>query len=288
MEEAYAQDFLIDAPPDELEEAIKKFEQEELAALRGRPIPEFVIEKAAKWNLSTLRVAFRGGTADLHKKVAYAASEWSKHGNIKLNFEDANGAFRTWAPTDTDYKGDIRISFNQGGYWSMVGKNSARRQIAGPGVASMNFGGFADRLPADYAATVLHEFGHALGFQHEHQHPAGFCENEFRWNDDAGYQLALDQWRQAVPDSQGRRPGIYTVLANEPNRWSKSKVDHNLRQLREMSAFDTSGFDKKSIMKYYFGAWMFRSGEQSPCFSPRNVKLSDKDKEGFRRTYPFS
>jgi hypothetical protein len=168
----------------------------------------------------------------------------------------------------------------------MIGTDSIDRSISAPGEASMNFDFFDQELPDDYASTVLHEFGHALGFQHEHQHPEGFCEGEFRWEDDPGYVRTTDARGQFVADPQGRRPGIYTYLGGPPNGWDKETVDHNLRQLRPSSAFLLQTFDAKSIMKYYFGAWMFASGENSKCFSKRNDVLSAGDKKGIAAAYP--
>lgn len=57
----------------------------------------------------------------------------------------------------------------------MVGRNAVNAALpgGGPGQASMNLAGFDIALPADWQAVVRHEFGHALGFEHEHQSPAG-------------------------------------------------------------------------------------------------------------------
>jgi hypothetical protein len=170
----------------------------------------------------------------------------------------------------------------------MVGNDSTNPTVASAGEPSMNFGGFADSLPGDWAATVLHEFGHALGFQHEHQHPGGGCNLDFRWEDDAGYTPTVDGFGQFIPDSSNKRPGIYTVLGGPPNRWPQWKVDHNLRQLTNSHAYMVSPFDPKSIMKYYFGDWMFREGTHSHCFSQRNTALSERDKSGIRDAYPSS
>src|SRR5262249_865451 len=88
-------------------------------------------------------------------------------------------------------------------------------------------------------------------------------------------------------DPAGKRPGIYTVLGGPPNNWPKQKVDFNLQQLPESHAYDVSPFDKDSIMKYYFPAWMFVSGEASHCFSVgENLQLSLRDVEGIKRAYP--
>ncbi len=285
----FAQDFLIDALPDEFQSKIDKRIAQD-AATKSGSLVEAVFEKAVKWRRGqTILVAFRGADETLCGKIADAANEWSKHGNIKFNFKDpVTGKHRQWSPSDIAFKADIRIQFDEPGYWSLVGKDSIDESIIGPGQGSMNFSGYPRALPADWKATVLHEFGHALALHHEHQHPVGFCEAEFRFEDDPGYVKTTDSFGQFIADPQKRRPGIYTVLAGEPNRWSKPKVDHNLRKLPASRAFETSKFDKDSIMKYFFGAWMFKSGESSKCFSKRNEVLSDGDKAGFRKAYPKS
>src|SRR5690349_10941147 len=105
----------------------------------------------------------------------------------------------------------------------------------------MNFEGFDVQLPQDWRGVVLHEFGHALGLEHEHQHPVQPCD--FRWEDDPGYTPTTDRFGQFTPDEAGRKPGIYTLLGGPPNRWSREMVDFNLRKLPDSSAFRTSAFD---------------------------------------------
>src|SRR6476660_9027590 len=159
----------------------------------GDPL-EFVIDSALLWNPGqALRVAFRGGSDDLYRKIADVADEWSNHGNITFDFTDHDtNEFRTWSADDTEYAGDIRISFTFAGYWSLVGTDSIDRSIVPVNEPSMNFGGFPRSLPNGWQATVLHEFGHALGFQHEHQSPIGGCDLDFRWEDDPGYERTTD------------------------------------------------------------------------------------------------
>jgi hypothetical protein len=94
-----------------------------------------------------------------------------------------------WSTSDQNYAADIRIGFiNQGDYagnWSAVGTDSRDSTVEGgaPNQGSMNFGGFDQQLPVDWAGTVLHEFGHALGFEHEHQSPSGGCDFRLARND---------------------------------------------------------------------------------------------------------
>jgi hypothetical protein len=132
---------------------------------------------------------------------------------------------------------------------------------------------------------VLHEFGHALGFQHEHQNPGDSCDSEFRWFDDAGYVPTRESDGHYVRDSKQRYPGIYTVLGGPPNEWPRSKADYNLRQLA-MDGTIASARDRLSVMHYSFPAWMFKSGSNSPCCVTENTRLSDNDKLAMRLAYP--
>jgi len=54
----------------------------------------------------------------------------------------------------------------------------------------------------DFASVVLHEFGHAIGLLHEHNHP----ELELRWKKDV----------------------VYADLGGPPNHWSREDIDFNV------------------------------------------------------------
>ena len=147
------------------------------------------------------------------------------------------------------------------GYWSLVGKDSIH--LASQAVSSMNLEGFdtAPPEPEEFRRVVLHEFGHALGFHHEHQNPVSACEDEFDWDH------------------------IYTYLAAPPNNWGKGQVDFNMRRL-DQSELVADQFDRDSIMLYTFPPDYFKSGEQSPCFAPYTTALSRWDRRMMEQMYP--
>jgi hypothetical protein len=293
---------VMECYPDDFQAALEGRERflKGLKATSEKTGREYVITRAKLWpQNSTLRVAFLGGTSAFHKEIALTAEEWTKHCNLKLDFgfNTRTGEYRKWTETDKVYAAEIRISFDQDGFWSLVGTDcidAALGNVSGkiggrPYQRTMNFGKFAE-TPVDYRKrTILHEFGHALGFQHEHQHPTKVCQADFRWDDDPGYVPTKDRFGQYIQDTAGRRPGIYTWFSGPPNNWSKARVDFNMKELpaKDSHAYVLGDFDKDSIMKYWYPAWMFVHGTQSPCFNASwSSKLSPKDIEGVGKVYP--
>ena len=235
-----------------------------------------------------ITVAFLGGTPELRNQIMAAVKPWEQASAVRFDFgpSASQGIFREWSRSDNAYTADVRIAFDGVGYWSFVGTESIDPTVAKPNQPSMNFQGFLTELPSDWQGTVLHEFGHALGLQHEHQSPKADCNSEFHWNDDAGYVSTQDQYGSFVPDAQGRRPGIYTVLEGPPNSWLANQIDFNLKQLPNPSNFTSSTFDPKSIMMYSFPGWMFLNGTSSPCCIAENLTISAQDSVAALAIFP--
>lgn len=242
-----------------------KIEQRERLQRKNIPssingqVHELVFEDLKLWRVGKLSVSFKGGDPALHQQIANTASIWTQYGNIDFDFgyEAATNSYRLWQPGDQSH---IRIGFEFSGYWSLVGTDSTDINIVSPGDITLNLNDFDIGLPSNWQGIVLHEFGHALGFHHEHQSPSTVCD--FDW------EL------------------VYEYLAGPPNYWPKSKVDHNLGQLQS-GGLTFSAHDAKSIMHYSFPAWMFIKKEESSCFTPENNQLSEMDQKMMGEAYPF-
>ncbi len=252
--------------------------------------PHFILNLSKRWQPGqSIRVAFKSGDAAFHANIANTVTEWTKYANLKFDFglDPTTGKYRSWNPSDTTYSAEIRVSFDQSGYYSLVGNDCVNPTIAKAGDETLNLERFDLQLPSDWKAVALHEFGHAIGFEHEHQMHLAPCD--FRFDDDAGYVPTTDQFGQYIPDPKGRRPGLYTLLGGPPNNWPKAVVDFNLKQLPESHAYEIGPFDKDSIMKYFFDDWMFASGAHSLCYTPsENLVVSDGDKKGAAKVYPMA
>ena len=292
-----ADDIVLDSLPDSVEETIRKRDKW-VADRRGRePGLEFVVSDVQRWTPGrTVRVAFLGGTEALHRDIEDATRVITEACNLKLDFRNANGGFRTFTETDTEYAAEIRVSFDLGGYFSLVGTDSvnpligrAQDVVGGrPGQRSLNLGGFAVQRPTTWRGTTRHEFLHALSFHHSHQNMRGPCEQEFRWDDDPGYQQTRDARGVFVADANGLRPGIYTYLSGPPNSWPKAQVDHNLRSQVDDPTVVAGPFDSASVMLYRFPALFYKSVPSRCAPTGDGTELSDGDRRGLQLLYPHT
>jgi hypothetical protein len=224
---------------------------------QGLAVSEAVIARLKVWQAERfpITVCFFGGSPDLKVRIMNAALEWTRHeAKIPIDFGPNPQNPSQCGPLGAQ----VRIGFAYYGYWSLVGQDS---DLANPNEQTMNFANWdANEAPEpEFTQTVLHEFGHALGLEHEHQNPKAHCEEEFDW------------------------PAIYSYLAGPPNYWTKSKVDHNMRRLTSEGLILTE-FDPKSIMLYTFPRQFYK--HDSSCYTPPNYFPSNADLAAIAERYP--
>jgi hypothetical protein len=218
---------------------------------------EAVLQKALRWDKPVLTVCFRDGLEASWKKIAAVASEWTVGTSIRLDFGTATTPQVCAGATPSD----IRVSLTGTSNWSYVGKHAMDIAVdkATLHLSGMNHG---DALTEYDRFLVLHEFGHALGFEHEHQSPEGGCTAEFDW------------------------AALSAILG-----WPSEKVKQNMTRFDESvrrSGLVSSAFDAKSVMLYSLPANAFLNAATAKCFVAKvNSTLSPLDRAGMRYLYPI-
>lgn len=207
------------------------------------PPPFLALLTGKKWrNGRTLRVRFLDGLPEVQTKVEEYAHRWSDFANIKFAF-------------GSDPEAEIRISFQLRGSWSYVGTDALTVAKDEP---TMNYGWLTPNTSdQEYSRVVIHEFGHALGCIHEHQHP----QAGIPWNKEA----------------------VYRYYMGPPNNWTRSQVDSNLFQRYGADITQFSQFDTHSIMLYSIPN-QFTIGDFEVGW---NTQLSATDKEFVGAVYPL-
>lgn len=167
-----------------------------------------------------------------------AIESFAPYVNLKFKFVDGND-------------GEIRIATEKnGGDWS----ESGTAALYGPPdeeTLNVDTHGFDDKT---IQRKILHEFGHALGLEHEHQHP----ERPFSFN-------APDVYRTFRAGGASRR-----VIASD------------ILNPLDPAGLKTSDYDQKSVMHYPF----FASSTSNNVRIPANEELSQGDKDFLTSLYP--
>ena len=218
---------------------------------------EAVVRTALKWPNSKASVCFFDGRQEARDHVVEVAQMWSKSTGLQFDFGPA-GNRRT---CDQAKPSDIRVSFRGSGNWSYIGIearhiNPLKQTLNLQGMDKTSFTAHDDFL-------ILHEFGHAIGFEHEHQSPVAGCEEEFNWN------------------------FLYTAMG-----WSKEEVDRNMQRFSTPSSKSgllTTDFDRQSVMLYSLSPEAFKNPDTAKCFIPQpNNVLSTLDQQAAATVYPVA
>lgn len=188
---------------------------------------------------------WQGKAADI-AAVRKAFAHWAALG-VGISFREVQSAAQAM----------VRIGFDQDdGSWSYVGRDTLGIDAA---ERTMNFGwALTDAYGFD---TALHEIGHCLGLEHEHQNPfAGIVWDE---------------------------PAVRAYFRGEPNNWSDKQINHNIIDKIDTSSVKGTDWDPDSVMEYEFGPGLIR---KPAVYLTTGLKpkggLSPFDIKWMRESYP--
>lgn len=220
-------------------------------------------KKANLWKKGELKVGFLPWKIG---DTIVKADDWMKKWVIKVVSEQLQPIIGVQFVFDLNEDNgktcDIRITFDKNlGAYSLLGNQSSRKDQT-PYNESMNLGwldapgkdvnkpqlnktngkgtfvfqggevvnigaGNMQNYGNETGATIIHEFGHALGMIHEHQNP------------------------KQLPFLYDIKK-LNTKFSGPPNRWTPEQIKTNITYLEDASEFNSSEFDDLSIMKYSY------------------------------------
>lgn len=201
-----------------------------------------------------ITVSFLNGDTFQINEVRKYAKEWE---SASVKGWDGKPKIRIrFLPYDGTGGNDIRILFRPGGSSSYIGSDAKRIPANEP---TMYFGWINQgQSEESIRAVVLHEFGHAMGLVHEHQHPGA-----------------------NIPWDSAKVYDYYERTQTPP--WDKAKVDENIFKKYSYSTTNYSAYDINSIMHYSFPTSLTKDGSSAPW----NKQLSATDKAFIKQIYRY-
>lgn len=185
----------------------------------------------------------------------------------KVQADAIRGAFAKWKATGIGLEfqevnqlseAEVRIGYStaDGSSASAVGKEVLTVPLNEPTTV------YGWDLTTPYGSgTALHELGHVLGMEHEHQNPyAGI-----KWHEQA----------------------VYDALAKPSNGWDHDTTFHNILEKLSKQQVQGSTWDPDSIMEYEFEPGLIDEPEQYDVngLTPPGT-LSSPDKQWALKWYP--
>lgn len=203
-----------------------------VSGLANVPHPDFIaLLTGKKWNPAGVKLPVKfldSPDAATKRMILEHANEWGKYGNVEFLESVSNDG--------------VRLARAASGYWSYLGTDILH--VSGP---TMNLQNFTSRTPlSEYMRVVQHEFGHTLGFPHEHQRK-GIIQ---RLNPPA----VISEFRR----TQG---------------WNEQEVYAQILTPYDESALMATPTDEESIMTYWFAGTL--TLDHKPIVGGSKVNAND-------------